>query len=99
MKTVNDDDQPSTKGDVKAAVSAAVEELTEVINNLADLTSRKFEEHDRRFDAMDRKFSDKFDGVYSILDGMSKKIDDNHIEQMALTSQVDRHERWIRKMA
>ncbi|MDQ3158936.1 MAG: hypothetical protein M3P98_02265 [bacterium] len=80
---------------VSEALNEAVKDLTTVITDLATQIDIRFRVHDDRFDKID----ERFDGVYSILDGMSKKIDDNHIEQMALTSQVDRHDRWINKMA
>mgnify|MGYP001193443971 CR=1 FL=1 len=45
-----------------------------------------------RFDTVDQKF----DQVYTILDGMKGAVDSITIENTALVSQTTRHETWIR---
>jgi hypothetical protein len=42
---------------------------------------------------------DDINGVYDRLDGIAARLDDDDIERGALTSQVDRHEGWIRQLA
>ncbi len=53
-----------------------------------------------RFDVIERELKRKADSerVYSQLDGIAARIEDNSVEYAALSHQVDRHERQIRKI-
>jgi hypothetical protein len=42
---------------------------------------------------------DDINGVDDRLDGIAARLDDDDTERMALTSQVDRHEGWIKQLA
>lgn len=41
----------------------------------------------------------KIDTIYKLLDGLTKRIDDDDVERAAVTSQVNRHEGWIEQIA
>lgn len=48
----------------------------------------KLEAHDQRFDRLD-----------TTLDGIASVIDDQATEQVAMKSQLNRHDRWIHQLA
>jgi len=55
----------------------------------------KFGKIDERFDRQDVKF----ENMMSILDGHAKKVDDYAQEMSMLNNQVNRHDKWINKIA
>lgn len=58
---------------------------------------------DGRFDSLESGLSDKItteiDGVHTKLDGIIGRLDDLTVEQAAIKSQLDRHERWHHQVA
>lgn len=54
---------------------------------------------DAKLEAMDKKFDDKFDKVYRILDHHTELLDRDESEWLVLSKQVDRHNDWIERAA
>lgn len=60
---------------------------------------QKFDEIDARFENLDQKFEHRFDQIYGALDAFIKKQETQEQEQTAISSQLNRHDRWIKALA
>jgi hypothetical protein len=56
---------------------------------------------DERFDKLEAKVDSKADAdrTYKLLDGIAARLETETIERTALSSQIDRHEGWIKQLA
>lgn len=55
----------------------------------------QFTRIDERFTAVDQQF----DRIYGLLDADGKKQETDEQERLAMSSQLDRHDSWIRTLA
>ncbi len=67
----------------------------EVFPELIEYLDQKFISIDRRFEAMEERFIESQRG----LDVYAKRADEYFQEMKLLTRQVDRHDRWIHRLA
>lgn len=63
--------------------------------------ARMFTYMEKRFDRLEETKTDKtdFNRLYDRLDGLIMRIDEDREERLAMTSQLNRHERWHHQTA
>lgn len=59
--------------------------------------SKRFDDIDAKLDAKADKVD--LDKIYTHLDGILKRLDDDDAERAAIITQLDRHEGWIHQLA
>jgi len=69
-----------------------------------DQFTKLFKYMSRRFDDIEAALATKADRsatdrIYNLLDSVAKQQEIDTHERLALTSQIDRHERWISQVA
>ena len=54
---------------------------------------------DSRFDALHNELTTATDRIYTQLDGIAKRLDDDDKERAAMSAEQDRHSQWIGQLA
>lgn len=85
----------ATKEDLKKLEVSTKED----IEQLALMTSRSFQAHERRFDQMEKKFDEKFDRLFSHIDGFLVRLERLDQEHLMIGHQLSRHDKWINHLA
>lgn len=65
------------------------------LSGLVDFISNKFDDTEERFDDLKKMFRD----LQGSVDFYAKRADSYFQEMVLLSRQMDRHEKWIRKIA
>jgi len=65
------------------------------LSGLIDFISHKFDATEERFNSLEEMFKD----LQGAVDAYAKRADTYFQEMVMLSHQINRHERWIRKIA
>ena len=82
---------------VNQAVGPAVKTAFEV--NLAGLVGQITSHLDKRLTVFEKKIDSRVNDIFNLVDGFTKRLDDDDAEYAALSNKVDRHGRWIGELA
>lgn len=83
--------------------------MTQNYSELIEYLDEKFSVVDERFDSIDKKFKEtdkrleeiekRINQLVNSVDRLTKAMEIYHHEQLAISSKVDRHEKWITQIA
>lgn len=87
-----------SKKDFKEFVDFVAKQFSAVIARIEHLEKTKADKEDVR--RIVNEVTDKqTDKIFKLIDGYAKKSDDQKLEHNILVGQVNRHDRWINKIA
>jgi archaellum component FlaC len=66
-----------------------------VINEKFDCIDKRFTETDKRLEAIEKRI----DQLVNVIDKLTQSMSIYHDEYVALTSKVDKHEKWFQQVA
>ena len=80
-----------------------IQKLSKTLASKKDLeqlvSRREFSELKNDFGDFRTEFGGFKDKIFTVLDGIAKSIEDLKMEYVAIKTQLDRHERWIKELA